>query len=99
MSLSKPVPTLTKALVSVALCFATTPAYATAACQGQGCVLPVTDAPPPPVVTDPGPAFVEEGGGIGLLPILLGLAAVALAAYLLIDDDDEEEEELPISPG
>jgi hypothetical protein len=35
--------------------------------------------------------------GIGILPILLGLAAVA-AAFLLLDEDDDDEIRLPISP-
>lgn len=73
---------------------------ASAACQaGQpGCVLPVPTAAPPPTAPPPPPPVIEEdidGGGIGLLPILLGLAALGgLAALLLLDDDDEE----PVSP-
>jgi len=93
MAISKAVPILSKVLVSVALCLATTPAYS-AACQGQGCVLPITDAPPPPVET----AFVEERGGIGLLPILIGLGVLAAALYFLVLDDDDDEEDLPASP-
>lgn len=89
MLFSRPVPTIAKALVSVAICFASAPAYASAACQGSNCVLPVRDAPPPPAVAEP-VAFVEEEGGFGLLPILAVVAAVALLAFLLIDDDDEE---------
>ena len=92
MLFSRPVPVITKALVSVAICFASAPAYATA-CQGSNCVLPVRDAPPPPAPSEP-VAFVEEDGGFGLLPILAVIAGVALLAFLLIDDDDEED---PIS--
>jgi hypothetical protein len=89
MPFSRPVPTIAKALVSVAICFASAPAYANAACQGSNCVFPVRDAPPPPVAEPV--AFVEEEGGFGLLPILAVVAAVALLAFLLIDDDDEED--------
>lgn len=90
---SKPVPIIAKTLVSVAICLASVPAYGSAACQGAGCVLPVRDAPPPPAPAEP-VAFVEEDGGLGLLPILAIVAAVALLAFVLIDDDDEED---PIS--
>ena len=95
MEFKRPVPILTKALVSVALCFATAPAYANAACQpGQNCVLPVVEAPvvPPPAEV----AVVEETKDWGIWPILLAAAAVAILALLLLDGDDDEEE--PISP-
>ena len=95
MEFKRPVPILTKALVSVALCFATAPAaYANAACQpGQGCVLPVAEAPavPPPAEV----AVVEETKGWGVWPILLAAAAVAVIALLLLDGDDDDE---PVSP-
>lgn len=35
---------------------------------------------------------------MGMLPLLLGLAAIAGAAWLLLDDDDDDEAVLPISP-
>lgn len=79
---------------------------ATAAAQGAapGCVLPVT-APPAPVPAVQGaPLPVVETGaapqGIGMLPALLGLIAVAAAAVLLLDGDDDNEGNLsPVSPG
>ena len=79
-------------------------AGAAVAAQGAqpGCVLPVVDAAPPPVVTEAPPPMVVEPvatGGIGILPLLLGLAALAAAAVLLLgDDEDDDEIQLPISP-
>jgi len=87
-------------LVSVALCFSTTQAAA-ASCQagGAGCLLPFQ---PPAAVVQPvqpvapvapvgvEPAIVETGGGIGILPIIIGLAALGLLAFVLLDDDEEE---------
>ena len=102
MLTTKPVSSLTKVLVSVALVTAaTTPAYAgAAACQaGQpGCVLPVAEpAPPPPPAEAPPPVAVveEEAKGIGVWPIILGIAALAGLAFLLLDDDDDEDEVSP----
>jgi hypothetical protein len=94
-------PTVTKGLVAVALTFGSTitAAPAMAACQaGQpGCVLPIADAPPPPMAESPPPPVGETvseaavgGGGLGLLPILIGLGLAALAAYFLFFDDDED---------
>lgn len=91
--------TMTKAMVVGAVLFGSTAATANTACQpGTGCVLPVTDAPPPPPpVADVPPAPIEAapiveagGGGLGLFAILAGLAALGLLAFLLLDDDNEE---------
>ena len=38
------------------------------------------------------------GGGIGILPIVAGLAAIAIVAVLLLNDDEDGEINLPISP-
>jgi len=79
-------------------------AGAAVAAQGAqpGCVLPVVDAAPAPMVEAPPPPIVEPvavGGGIGVLPLLLALAALAAAAILVLkDDDDDDEIVLPISP-
>jgi len=101
----------TAALVSVALCVSSTSASAApaaaaaaaaAACQsGQpGCVLPVGEAAPPPVVQIQTPAPIQtgpyvapepSGGGIGLFPILLGLAALAALYYFVIRDDNDDD--------
>lgn len=84
------------AVLSVALCLSSTTAAVANSCQpGQaGCVLPVGVAPPvivqTPVVTGEPVSEIIEGGGIGWLPILLGLAALGLGAYFLLDDDEED---------
>ena len=70
---------------------------------GTGCVLPVVDAPPPPVVeTAPPEAFAPLApatGGIAAFPLLAGLAAiVGLAALILSNRSEDGEINLPISP-
>lgn len=73
-----------------------------------GCVLPIVDAPvAAPVAEAPFPvaAPVESAGlfgGIGTLPLLLGLAAIAGGLLLLLDDDDDDEDDgidVPVSPS
>lgn len=78
---------------------AATAAATTAQAGPGGCVLPVGGVAPPPAV-GLGPAVAPmAGSGIGILPLLLGLAAVAgLAALLLRDDDDGAFDLTPISP-
>lgn len=72
------------------------------AAAGPGCVLPVVDAPvvaapAPPAEVAVAPAAV--GGGVGALPLLLGLAAiVAIAAVVLKHSDKSGQINLPISP-
>jgi hypothetical protein len=52
------------------------------------------------MVSAPPPVYVEPvaSGGLGILPLLLGLAALAAAAVLLLRDDDDDEIRVPISP-
>ena len=79
-------------------------AMAQAAGTQPGCVLPVVDAAPAPVVTEPLPpsaavAPAAVGGGVGALPLLLGLAAIAaIAAVILSKSDKDGQINLPISP-
>lgn len=79
-------------------------AMAQAAGTQPGCVLPVVDAAPPVVTEAPPPpaaamAPAAVGGGIGALPLLVGLAAiVAIAAVVLKHNDSDGEINLPISP-
>ena len=67
-----------------------------------GCVLPVVDAAPPPIVTEAAPpppmavAPVAVAGSV--FPLLLGLAAVVIAAVVLKHNDFNGQINLPISP-
>jgi len=72
----------------------------------QGCVLPVVDAAPPPMVADTAPppevlpVAPVTGAGIGVMPLLLGLAAIIGAAALIFQgEEDDGEITLPISPS
>jgi hypothetical protein len=91
---SKPSLSPTRLLIAASLTTASIAGGATsasaAACQADngGCVLPVAAPAPAPVAE--APAIIEEGGGIGLLPILIGLAALAALLWFLLDDDEEE---------
>ena len=82
-------------------------AAAAQAGAAPGCVLPAVDAPPPVAVESaPPPVAVVEpvaatSGGIGVLPLLLGLAAIAAAVALLgkgSGSDDNGEIIVPVSP-
>ena len=98
-----------RAAVCAAGAQAAAAAGAAVAAQGQaGCVLPVMDAAPPPVVTETGPPLppaavgpmaMAGGSSIGALPLLVGLAAiVGLAAVVLKHSNSNGEINLPISP-
>jgi hypothetical protein len=70
-----------------------------------GCVLPVLDAPPVAAAPPPPPpaevalAPAAASGGVSVLPLLLGLAAiVAIAAVVIKHNDSSGEIDLPISP-
>lgn len=96
-----------KVLVAVALTSSPT-ISAAQACQGARCVLPLQApaAPPlPPIASTPAPVEVLPvepiaRRGIGLLPILLGAAALAGLLFLLLSNDNEDEDDLerPTSP-
>ncbi len=77
-------------------------AGAAAAQAAPGCVLPVVDpAPPPPIaepVALPPPPLPPAAGGIGLLPILLGVAGlIGLALLIASQDDDDDDDDVPVS--
>jgi len=84
---------------------ATAAAAAAAAAQapGPGCVLPVTAPPPPAVAPPPPPPPLVEAAApksIGVLPILLGLAALAVVAALIISGNHHGNgNTTPISPA
>jgi hypothetical protein len=93
---------------SAALCAAGASAASAAAAQGaaSGCVLPQVDAPVPvaqaPVEAPLGTGVVAPAAaaGIGFLPILLGLAALAGIAALVLSQNgsDNARVRLPNSP-
>lgn len=73
-------------------------AGAAAVAQGQpGCVLPATDVPPPPVVSQAPPPLAPTGGGFGIAPILLGLLGIAALAALIAGSNDDSDS--PASPS
>ena len=84
---------------STALC-ASGVAGSSAATQGQapGCVLPQVDALPPVVESVPmaAPVAVASGGGLGFLPLLLGLAAAAGAIALLLSNSEDGKDISPV---
>lgn len=91
---------LISASAQTAVCATGTAATAGAAAAGQaapaqpGCVLPMVDAAPAPVAeAPPAPVYVppaERGGfGIGVIPILLGLAALVWVLHGGHDDDED----------
>ena len=74
---------------------------AAAQAPAAGCVLPVVDpAPPPPIaepVALPPPPLPPAAGGIGLLPILLGVAGLIGLALLIASGDDDDDDDVPAS--
>lgn len=95
------------AICAVGAAQAASAAGAAAAAQAGtpgGCVLPIVDAAPPPVVTQAAPppppavAVAPFATAGSISPLLLGLAAVALAAVVLKHNDSDGEINLPISP-
>jgi hypothetical protein len=75
-------------------------AAAAAQAGGSGCVLPVTDAaPPPPVAPEvPLPPPPVETGGIGISPLVLALGALALAGLIYNVAKGDDDEGSPLSP-
>lgn len=89
-----------------AVCAGSTAAIAGAVAAAQaapvpGCVLPITAPPVAPPVAEAAPVMVPAAShGIGVLPLLLGLAAVAgVAALLLSDNGNGNGSVTPISPA
>lgn len=88
---------------SQALCGAAAAAAAGAAAQGaSGCVFPAVDAPVAPPIAETAPigtpAAVVAGGGIGILPLLAGLAALGGLAALLLSNGDDGPDQISVSP-
>jgi len=65
-----------------------------------GGALPAPDAPAPVAVGEPAPPppVVATGGGLGIIPLIAGLAVLGgLAALLLSKDKDNDQ--IAISPA
>lgn len=74
-------------------------AAATAQAPAGGCVLPVVDAPPVVPVAE-APPFVPApvaASGLGIAPILLGLAGIAILAALIYSQDNDNDNDPPVS--
>ena len=89
---------------ATALCGASsTTVAASAAASAQapagGCVLPVVDAPPPVPAAEPLPAAqpIAASSGIGITPILLGLAGIAILAALIASSGNDNDNDPPVS--
>jgi hypothetical protein len=80
---------------------------AAAAAQGAapGCVLPVVDQPVAGVATQPSlmavPPVETAGPGVGLSPMLIGLAALALGTvlYFVLRNTGDDDGDTVISPA
>ena len=94
------------AICAVGAAQAASAATAAVSAQGAapgGCVLPVVDAAPPPVVTEAAPppiaAMAVPAATAGsIFPLLIGLAAVVVAAVVISHKSSNGEIILPISP-
>ena len=94
----KPSLSPTKILVALSISFASTVSVPmpAAACQaGPACVLPVRDPPPAAPSAEPGPVM-DDDGGFGFWPFLIGLAALAALILLLSGGGDDDAP--PVSP-
>ncbi len=89
----------TKILVALSISFgsAVSVPLPAAACQAgnPACVLPVRDPPVAAPSAEPGP-MVDDDGGFGFWPFLIGLAALAALILLLSGGGDEDAP--PVSP-
>ena len=77
-------------------------AAATAQAPAGGCVLPLVDAPPPPVPAAEAAPFVPApiaATGFGIAPVLLGLAGIAVLSALILSQKDrnDNDNEEPVS--
>lgn len=75
-----------------------TAAATTQQATGPGCLLPVLGAPPPVIPAPPAiPDSSVASGGLGVLPVLLGVVAIAGAIALLARGGGDDAD--TVSPG
>jgi hypothetical protein len=97
-------PASSQALCGAAAASAAASAVAATAAQSgtPGCVFPTLDAPVPPPVAETAPlatpAAAVAGAGIGILPLLAGLAALGGLAALLLSNGDGGQDRISVSP-
>jgi hypothetical protein len=89
---------------SQALCGTAAASVAVSAAQAgtPGCVFPTVDAPVAAPVAETAPiatpAAVVAGGGVGILPLLAGLAALGGFAALLLSNGNGGSDQISVSP-
>jgi hypothetical protein len=89
---------------SQALCGAAAASAVSSALQAgtPGCVFPAVDAPVAAPVAETAPlatpAATVAGAGIGVLPLLAGLAALGGVAALLLSNGNNNQTQISVSP-
>ena len=92
-------PASSQALCGAAAASAASTVASSAAQPASGCVFPQVDAPVVAPAPEAAPVVAVAGTpAIGILPLLLGLAAIGGAAALLLGGDDDQGAQISVSP-